>query len=94
MRCWVAPRDIHPGADWGASIIEAISHSRVLALVYTGHSNASPQVLREVERAVSKGVAIIPMRFDSTPLSRNMEYFISASHWLDAMTVPAQEHLL
>ena len=24
IRCWMAPRDITPGADWGESIVDAI----------------------------------------------------------------------
>jgi hypothetical protein len=24
IRCWIAPRDITPGAEWSASIIDAI----------------------------------------------------------------------
>jgi formylglycine-generating enzyme required for sulfatase activity len=92
-RCWIAPRDIRPGADWGASIIEAISKCRIMVLIYSGHSNESRQVLREVERAVGKGLTIIPLRVDGTPMSANMEYFISASHWLDALTGPRKEHL-
>jgi serine/threonine protein kinase/ankyrin repeat protein len=93
VRCWVAPRDISPGADWGASIIDAISNSRVMVLVYSANSNESKQVIREVERAVSKGLTIIPLRIDATPPSKNMEYFISTSHWLNAMTPPLEAHL-
>ena len=26
--CWIAPRDVVPGADWGESIIDAIESSR------------------------------------------------------------------
>ena len=25
IRCWIAPRDIVPGAEWGASIVKAIA---------------------------------------------------------------------
>jgi len=93
LRCWMAPRDVQPGADWGASIIEALSNSRTMVLVFSGHANASKQVLREVERAVSKGVTIIPLRIDDAPLSQNMEYFISSNHWLDALSGPLESYL-
>lgn len=93
IRCWMAPRDIRPGMDWGSAIIDAIGDSAVMVLLYTTHSNVSPQVLREVERAVSKGVAVVPVRLEEVPPSKSMEYFISASHWLDAMTRPLERHL-
>jgi formylglycine-generating enzyme required for sulfatase activity len=93
LRCWMAPRDILPGAEWGGAIIDAIGNSRTMVLVYTAHSNESKQVLREVERAVNKGLPVVPLRIEDVPLSNNMEYFISASHWLDALGGPTQEHL-
>ena len=59
VRCWVAPRDIRPGANWGASIVEAIRGARVMILIFSSHANASPQIKREVERAVHFGVGFI-----------------------------------
>jgi len=47
---WIAPRDISPAADWAAEIIDAISASRIMVLVFSSHCNDSPQVRREVER--------------------------------------------
>ncbi|BCM92766.1 hypothetical protein IAD21_04648 [Abditibacteriota bacterium] len=92
-RCWIAPRDVLPGAPYGESIIQAIHHCRLMVLVFSSHSNNSPQVMREVERAVSLGLAILPFRIEAVPLSPNMEYFISAPHWLEALTPPLEPHL-
>jgi uncharacterized membrane protein YgcG len=92
-RCWVAPRDIAPGANWGASIIDAIANCRIMVLVYSANSNVSQQVVREVERAVAKGLVILPVRLDKTPMSKDIEYFISTRHWLDALTPPLEQHL-
>ena len=93
IRCWVAPRDILPGMDWGESIIDAIESAKVMVLVFSAHANASAQIKREVERAVSKGVAIIPLRIEEVTPSRSLEYFISTPHWLDAFTPPLERHL-
>ena len=84
MRCWIAPRDIPPGVDWSAAIIGALNRCKVLVLVFSARANLSPQVIREVERAVSKRAAVLTFRVEDTPLSEQMEYFISASHWMDA----------
>ena len=93
IRCWIAPRDILPGLDWGGAIVDAINASRVLVLVYSAKANASPQVKREVERAVSIGLSVIPLRIEDVPMSKTLEFFISMPHWLDALTPPLQEHL-
>jgi hypothetical protein len=93
VTCWVAPRDVVPGADWGESIINAIESSRIMILIFSQSANASPQIKREVERAVNKGVYIIPFRVDDIPPARSLEYFISTSQWMDAFSPPLERHL-
>jgi hypothetical protein len=93
IRCWIAPRDILPGADWGESIVDALSHARVFVLVFSSHANASQQIRREVERAVNRGLAVIPVRIEDVAPTKSLEYFISTPHWLDAFSPPLERHL-
>jgi len=93
IRCWMAPRDITPGADWGESIVEALHSSRALVLVFSQHANLSPQIKREVERAVNKGLPVIPLRIENVMPAKSLEYFLSTPHWLDAFTPPLEQHL-
>lgn len=93
IRCWIAPRDVVPGDTWARAIIDAITGSRVMVLIFSPHTNSSGQVMREVERAVNKGIPILPLRLEDVAPTGNLEYFISASHWLDAMTPPLERHL-
>ena len=90
--CWIAPRDIAPSADWAAEIIEAISGARTMILVFSASSNDSPQVRREVERAVHKQVSILPFRIENVLPSKSLEYFLSAQHWMDAFPAPRDAH--
>jgi hypothetical protein len=92
IQCWIAPRDIAPSADWAAEIIDAISNSRVMILVFSASSNDSPQVRREVERAVHKQVSILPFRIENVLPSKSLEYFLSAQHWMDAFPPPRELH--
>jgi len=64
-----------------------------MVLVFSSNANESRQIKREVERAVSKGLPVIPLRMEDVPLSKSLEYFISSPHWLDAMTPPVEKHL-
>jgi hypothetical protein len=93
IRCWVAPRDIRPSEDWAEAIINAMDHSKVLLLVFSSSSNSSPQVRREVERAVNKGLHVLPFRIENVALSKSLEYFISTQHWLDAIGGDLESHL-
>ena len=92
INCWIAPRDIVPSADWAAEIIDAISNSRTMILVFSASSNESPQVRREVERAVHKQVSILPFRIENVLPSKSLEYFLSAQHWMDAFPPPLDPH--
>lgn len=93
IRCWIAPRDILPGESWGGSIVDAIEASEVMVIVFSSNSNDSKQVMREVERAVQKDVIVVPFRVEAVEPSRDMEYFLSATHWLDAVTPQMDDHL-
>jgi ABC-type amino acid transport substrate-binding protein len=93
IRCWIAPRDVLPGRTWGSAIVDAIGDSAVMVVIFSQHSNGSPQVMREIERAVNKGVSIIPFRVEDVVPSKDLEYFISSCHWLDAMNPPMEERI-
>ena len=92
-RCWVAPRDIVPGTEWGQAIIDGINTADVFLLVFSNNANTSPQILREVERAVNRGLPIIPFRIEDVMPQGSLEYFMSVPHWFDALSPPVEGHL-
>ena len=92
LRCWIAPRDVRPGEDYAAEIIDAIIASRALVVVFSANANASKHVKSEVERAVSRGIVVIPFRTEDVQPSKTLELFLGAKHWLDAMSAPMETH--
>jgi hypothetical protein len=93
IRCWMAPRNVLPGEAYAEALINGLNQSRIMVLIFSGNSNDSPQVTREVERAVNKDMPILPFRIENVVPSKSMEYFVSSSHWLDALTPPFERHL-
>jgi hypothetical protein len=93
VRCWIGPRDVEPGVDWGAAIINAISGCRVMVLIFSLKANSSRHVHREVQRAFDKDLTVIPFRVEDVEPTGTLEYYLSSVHWLDAMTPPLEEHL-
>ena len=93
VRCWIAPRDIVPGADWGESIVNGIRSSKVLLLVFSTNANKSKQIKREVEIAADGGVTIVPLRIENILPTEAFTYFLGNIHWLDALTPPLEKHL-
>ena len=88
IACWIAPRDVTPGKDYGEEIITAIEATHIMVLVLSGDSNASIHVKHEVERAVSKQKVVIPFRIAEIQPSKALEFYISSAHWIDAYVPP------
>jgi hypothetical protein len=88
VRCWMAPRDIVPGMNFGEAVSDAIEHARLVVLVLSSHANASSFVALEVELAVSQRRPIIPLRIEPVTPSKKLILFISAAHWLNANRPP------
>ncbi len=93
IRCWIAPRDIAPSADWAASIVEAIENCHIMVLVFSGHTNRSKQVSREVQQAFDGEKPVIPFRIENVDAEKSLRYYIGSVHWLDALTLPLEDHL-
>jgi len=93
IRCWIAPRDVQPGFEYSQEIVDAVSNSQIVVLVFSSDSNSSSQVKREIERAVSKEKIIIPFRVDETTPTGSMEHLLAGIHWLDAITPPIERHI-
>ncbi len=86
IRCWMAPRDIKPGAIWAGAIIEAINGCRVMVVVFSASANRSAHVINEVDAAVRKGAIIVPFRIEDVMPDGAMEFHLRTRHWLDALT--------
>lgn len=53
----------------------------------------SGHIPKEIERGVSQGIAIMPMRIEDVVPAKSLDYFIGSVHWLDAISPPLQVHL-
>lgn len=93
IKCWIAPRDIRPGSSYAKDIILGIEHSEIFLLIFSDKSQKSIWVKKEVERALSKGLTIIPFRIEEILPNEEMEFYISSAHWLDAFTPPIENHI-
>jgi ABC-type transport system substrate-binding protein len=92
LQCWIAPRDVPPGR-FGGAIMDAVSQSRIMVLVFSIHANNSFNCLSEVHSAFNKKITILPVQIDDTAPSGDMEYYLQMFHWLDARTPPLEKHL-
>jgi len=91
--CWIAPRDIPPGADYPAAILAGIQGSSALVVVVSASAVTSPHILTEVGHAFSAKRRIIPFRLSAADLPADLDYFLSMSQWLDASGGVTPENL-
>jgi hypothetical protein len=92
IRCWIAPRDIEFGSDWTEGITRGISSCKVFVLVFSDSANTSDHVRREVAKAFSLGLAVIPFRVENVAPNRSLSYFLETVHWLDAFPSPTETY--
>lgn len=83
IKCWIAPRDIRPGANFASEIACAIPSCKVMLLILSKSSNSSPQVLRELELAANNRLVIIPVRIEEIIPTGGVSYYLAATQWID-----------
>ncbi|MBV8098284.1 MAG: TIR domain-containing protein [Verrucomicrobia bacterium] len=93
VSCWIAHRDIEPGADWTQGILRGIASCRLFVLVFSRHANDSDHVQRELGRACSLHLPVLPFRTEPVEPRNSLEYFLQTVHWFDATTAPLERHL-
>jgi hypothetical protein len=93
LQCWIAPRDILPGEEWGDSILRGINACPIMLLIFSRSANDSGPVRSEVDRAVNARKVLIPFRIENVPPTGAMEFHIGRRHWLDAYTPGMDRHL-
>lgn len=93
VSCWIAPRNILPGEEWGDSILRGIQHCRIMVLIFSQAANDSGPVRSEVDRAMNAKKVLIPFRIENVAPTGAMEFHIGRRHWLEAYKPPLERHL-
>jgi hypothetical protein len=93
-KCWIAPRNIDPGSDYGGEIIKGIQNSVLFVLVFSAHSNKSKHVLREVDRAIELDRTIVPVKIDKTLPMGGMDYRLCTVQWVELGELPIPRKII
>lgn len=92
IRCWVAPRDVPAGADWGEAILTAIGRAHAMVLVLSRATANSVHVRNEVVTAVSQSLALVPVRIEDCQPGGALRLHLAGSHWLNVFPAPIEQH--
>jgi serine/threonine-protein kinase len=82
--CWIAPRDVAPGAKWDEAILDAIESASALLLILTAAANASPYVSNKVHEAFEKKKVIFTFRAEDIAAGKSLKFYLGRHHWIDA----------
>ncbi|HQL96193.1 MAG TPA: toll/interleukin-1 receptor domain-containing protein, partial [Candidatus Hydrogenedentes bacterium] len=93
VRCWIAPRDIPPGENFGKFIPEALREVALMVLVFSSNANSSEYVQDEVALAAKYKRVIIPFRVEDVQPQQGLEFHLARRNWLDALTPPLAGHV-
>ena len=93
LRCWIAPRDMRPGIEYGAEIINGIKRSKSLVVLLSSVSVTSRHVRAEVERAVDVGHTVYPVRLEDVEVGEALEFFLSIRQRIDVFNDPTDQNL-
>ena len=88
IKCWIAPRNVLGGMPYAREIFNGIDESQILLLIFSGNSNVSRHVEREIDRAFNKEKVIIPFRIEECFMSDVLSYYMGVNHYIDGIPVP------
>ena len=83
VSCWIASRDVPPGANFGEAIIGAMERARVMVLVFSRNADRSEEIKKEIALAGQKDVVVIPLRVENVTPSGAMQYELVTRQWID-----------
>jgi len=90
--CWMAPDDIVGTETWTEQILGAIHTSRAMIVLVSTAANASPHVSREVNLALGRKRAVLPIRIEAVAPGGSLEYLLSLVQRVDAFPPPVSSH--
>lgn len=82
IRCWIAPRDVPPGAPFDSAIQDAIKKCAAVLLLFCANSDKSRHVKRELILGDSAGRPIVPLRLEAIDPGE-LAYHLADSQWID-----------
>ena len=80
IQSWMAPGDIPVGEEYPEVIDGAIENCACLLLLLTNNAQNSNWVPKEVERAISYGKRVFPLKLEDVELNKTFKLLISSNH--------------
>ena len=83
FKCWIAARDIAPGENFQIAIVRAIRTAKIMLLVFTGNSNNSDEMAKELALASQSKLIVVPLLIDDVRPNDAFSYEFATRQWID-----------
>ena len=84
IQCWVSFRNVRPGENYQAAIVQALQAAKAMVLVFSSHTNLSSEVSKELSLAGAFKLAVIPLRIENAMPQGALHYELATRQWIDA----------
>lgn len=84
VSCWIAPRNINPGAPYARAIMDGLESADNLLVFISSNSLKSEDVLNEIDNAHRLKKQIIPIFIEPIKLSTEFAYYLSRKQWINS----------
>jgi hypothetical protein len=83
IKCWISFRDVPAGHNYQESIVKAIEGAAGLVFLFSGNSNESNEVKKELSLCGSLNKAVFPLRLAPVTPNSALRYELAIRQWID-----------
>ena len=83
-KCWMDAHNITPGMPYAKEIMRGFNDSSAVVVVISKNTMDANGVKNEIDNVYKRNKIIIPFRVDDTPLSEELNFYLSATQWINA----------
>lgn len=80
---WISTKGVRPGENYQEAIVNAIEGARLMLIVFSGYSNNSDEVKKELSLASRAKLPVIPLRIEDVQPNAALLYEFSTRQWVD-----------
>lgn len=92
FKCWIFFRDTIPGKSFIENILDAITNSDLIVVLFSEKAHSEKRMLQEVELGFDTEKPIIPIRIEIAELKGVMKFVLSTLEWIEAFEKPFEEY--
>jgi hypothetical protein len=83
IKCWISLRDVPAGQNYQENIVQAIEGAEGIVFLFSGNSNASGEVKKELSIGASLDKPVFPLRLLQVTPSGALRYELAIRQWID-----------